>query len=64
MIAETVVSMVTAFVIIAIILVSGGARMFFRKRFDVTEHFQNIDAATQRQQQAKMRLHNVQTNSK
>jgi hypothetical protein len=60
MVAETVISMVSALVIIAIILVSGGARMYFRHKYDVTEHFKDIDAATARQNIAKTRLHNVQ----
>lgn len=59
---ELVTSMVTAIVLIAIIIVSGGTRMLFRKRFNVTEHFESIDAATKRQNQAKIGLHkNVQT---
>lgn len=49
-----------ALIIIGIILISGGARMYFRKKFDISEHLQNIDAAARRQNLAKTRLHNVQ----
>lgn len=50
-----------ALIIIVIILISGGARIYFRKKFDVREHFDAIDAAARRQNIAKTRLHNVQT---
>lgn len=50
-----------ALIIIGIILISGGARMYVRKKFDVREHFEAIDAAAKRQAIAKTRLHNVQT---
>lgn len=50
-----------ALIIIGIILISGGARIYFRKKFDVREHFDAIDAAARRQNIAKTRLHNVQT---
>ncbi len=50
-----------ALIIIGIILISGGARMYVRKKFDVREHFDAIDAAVKRQNIAKTRLHNVQT---
>lgn len=58
---ETVTSMLAAATIIGIILISGGARIWVRKKFDVSEHFANIDKAVQRQQLAKRKLHNVQT---
>jgi len=58
---EAVTSMLAAATIIGIILISGGARMWVRKKFDVTEHFENIDKAVQRQQLAKRKLHSVQT---
>ncbi len=58
---EMVTSMLAAATIIAIILISGGARMWVQKKFDVTEHFENIDKAVQRQQLAKRKLHSVQT---
>lgn len=54
-------SMATAAIIIAIILLSGGARAYFRHKFDVTEHIDAVTRAAQRQQKAKQRLHNVQT---
>jgi hypothetical protein len=50
---ETVTSMLAAATIIGIILISGGARIWVRKKFDVSEHFANIDKAVQRQQIAK-----------
>lgn len=49
-----------ALVIICIILISGVARLYFRKKFDITEHLESIDAAARRQTIAKQRLHNVQ----
>lgn len=59
MIAELI--NMAALIIIVIILISGGARIYFRKKFDVREHFDAIDAAARRQNIAKTRLHNVQT---
>lgn len=61
MMLQTVVEMMTAAIIIGIILVGGGSRMYFRKKFDVSEHFEKLDQAIQRQQVAKRKLHNVQT---
>jgi hypothetical protein len=58
---ETVTSMLAAATIIGIILISGGARIWVRKRFDVSEHFEKIDEAVKRQQLAKRKLHSVQT---
>lgn len=55
----TVASMLAAITIIVIILVSGGARLYIRKRFDVSEHFEAIAEAARRQQIAKKELHNV-----
>lgn len=57
---QTVTSMLAAAIIIVIILVSGGARILIRKKFDVSEHFEVIDKAVQRQQLQKRKLHNVQ----
>lgn len=57
----TVSSMLAAATIIVIILVSGGARIYIRKKFDVSEHFDAIAEAAKRQQIAKKELHNVQT---
>ena len=53
--------MLAAIIIIGMILISGGSRMYFRKKFDVTEHFEKIDKAVQRQQIAKRKLHNAHT---
>ena len=60
MIQEMVISMMTALIIIAIVLVSGGSRIYFRRKYDVSEHINSIKAATDRQKQANTRLHNVQ----
>lgn len=57
---EMVASMLFAITIIVIILLSGGARLYIRKRFDVSEHFDAIAEAAKRQQIAKRKLHNVQ----
>lgn len=57
---ELVTSMLFAATIIVIILVSGGARLYIRRKFDVSEHFASIDKAVKRQQIAKRNLHNVQ----
>ncbi len=54
-------SMLIALTIIVIVLLSGGARIYVRKKFDVSEHFDAISAATKRQQIAKRNLHNAQT---
>jgi hypothetical protein len=56
-----VTSMLIAFTIIVIILLSGGARIWFRRKFDPTEHILEIDKAVKRQQLAKRNLHSVQT---
>lgn len=58
---ELVTSMLAASTIIVIVLISGGARLYIRRKFDVSEHFANIDKAVKRQQIAKRDLHNVQT---
>lgn len=57
----TAISMLAAIIIIGMILVSGGSRMYFRKKFDVSEHFDKIDQAVKRQQVAKRKLHNAHT---
>lgn len=57
----TAISMLAAIIIIGMILISGGSRMYFRKKFDVTEHFEKIDQAVKRQQIAKRKLHNAHT---
>lgn len=53
-------SMLTAFALIAIILLSGGARAYFRHKFDVSEHLEEVQRALQKNRKAKQRLHNVQ----
>lgn len=58
---QTVISMLASLSIIVIILISGGARIWIHRKFDVSEHFENIDNAVKRQQLAKRKLHNVQT---
>lgn len=58
---ETATSMLAAATIIGIVLISGGARIWVRKHFDVSEHFEKIDKAVQRQQLAKRKHHSVQT---
>lgn len=54
-------SMLTAFAIIAIILLSGGARAYFKRKYDTSEHFRSVELALNRNQKVKQRLHNVQT---
>jgi len=56
----TEISMLTAFIIICIILLSGGARMYFKRKFDITPELKMIQDATDRHTKAKQRLHNVQ----
>lgn len=51
--------MLFAATIIVIILISGGAHVYIRKKFDVSEHFEVIAEAAKRQQIAKKELHNV-----
>lgn len=58
MVAE--ISMLTAFIIICIILISGGSRMYFRRKFDVSDEIRRINEATARHNTAKQRLHNAQ----
>lgn len=55
-----VAEMLVAASIIVIIIVGSGSRMYFRKKFGVTEHFEAIDAALRQQTKAKGKLHNVQ----
>lgn len=57
------ISMMTAFAFIVIILISGGARTYFKHKFDVSEHLQNVERALQKNQRAKQRLHRVQSSS-
>lgn len=56
----TVVNMLAAMTIIVIVILSGSARLYVRKKFDVSEHFTAITEATKRQQIAKRNLHNAQ----
>lgn len=53
-------SMMTALAIIVIILLSGGARTYFKRKFDVSEHIEELQSALQKNKKAKQRLHNVQ----
>lgn len=53
-------SMLTALAFIAIILLSGGARAYFKHKFDVSEHLDEVTRALQKNKKAKQRLHNVQ----
>lgn len=53
-------SMLTAFAFMVIILVSGGARAYFKHKFDVSEHLQEVNRALQKNKRAKQRLHNAQ----
>ena len=57
----TELSMLTALAIIIIILLSGGSRLYFKRKFDVSEHIAEVAAAAKRNQAAKQRLHNVST---
>lgn len=54
-----VVNMFTALTLIGIILASGISRLYFRRKFDTTEHMEAIEAATERQTTEKQRLRNV-----
>lgn len=54
------ISMLTAFILTTVILISGGARTYFRHKFDVSEEFKLLNDATRRHSHAKQRLHNVQ----
>ena len=53
-------SMFTALAFIVIILLSGGARTYFKRRFDVSEHLEEVSRALQKNKKAKQRLHSVQ----
>lgn len=53
-------SMLTALAFIVIILVSGGARTYFKHKFDVSEHLEDVARALQKNKKAKQRLHSVQ----
>lgn len=53
-------SMMTATAITVIILLSGGARTYFKRKYDTSEHFKSVDDAINRNQKVKQRLHNVQ----
>ena len=61
MTTEMVLDMLVAFMLIAIIIVFGGTRIFVRKKFNVKEHFDSIDEAVKRNQLQQRKLHhNVQ----
>lgn len=53
-------SMLTALAFIGIILLSGGTRAYFKRRFDVSEHLDDVSRALQKNKKAKQRLHSVQ----
>lgn len=53
-------SMLTAFIIIAIILLSGGARQYFKHKYSPQEHIDALQSALARNAKGKQRLHNVQ----
>lgn len=53
-------SMLTALSFMFIILLSGGARTYFKHKFDVSEHLDEVNRALQKNKKAKQRLHNVQ----
>jgi len=53
-------SMLTALAFIVIILASGGARAYFKHKFDVSEHMDDVQRALLKNQRAKQRLHNAQ----
>lgn len=55
-----VISMMTALAFIVIILLSGACRLYFRHKFDPSEHIADVAAAVGRHKAAKTRLHNVQ----
>ena len=57
---DLVISMITALVLISIVLISGGARMYFRRKFDISDELNMLDAAAKRQHNARQRLHNAQ----
>lgn len=52
-------SMLTAFVIIAIILLSGGARTYFKHKYDPSKHLEKMQQAIARNDKGKRRIHNV-----
>lgn len=56
---EVIASMFIAATLIAIILVGGGSRFYFRRKFDVTPHLDAIDKAVNHQKLEKRKLHNV-----
>lgn len=55
-----VLNMLVSISIIIIIIIGSGSRMYFRKKFDVSEHFQAIDHAIKKQSTAKGKMHSVQ----
>lgn len=49
--------MITALVIIAIILVSGGFRTYFKKKYDVTNHLEEVKRATRHNKEVRLKTH-------
>lgn len=54
------ISMLTALAFIAIILLSGGARTYFKRKYDTSAHLKKLDQALARNAKGKQRLHDVQ----
>lgn len=54
------ISMLTAFAFIVIILFSGGARTYFKRKYDTSEHLKKLDKAIALNAKGKQRLHDVQ----
>lgn len=52
-----VLDMLVAFTLIVIIIVFGGTRIFVRRKFNVSEHFDSIDEAVKRNQLQQRKLH-------
>jgi len=57
MTAEMVFDMLVAFTLIVIILIFGGTRIFVRRKYNVREHFAEIDEAVKRNQLQQRKLH-------
>lgn len=57
MIDKVVLDMLVAFTLIVIIIVFGGTRIFVRRKYNVREHFAEIDEAVKRNQLQQRKLH-------
>lgn len=53
-------SMLTAFTIIVIILLSGGARSYFKHKYDPSKHLKKMQEAIAENDKGKRRIQNVQ----